>query len=156
MFFGRDRVGRGLGAARTAIHSILVVEDEPLVAFDNEHFLEQAGYAVVATVDAYDQAIAAIDAGGVDLVIADIGLHGPKTGVDVALYAHGRTVPVLFVTGACPADARHLAVGCLAKPYSQRDLLAAIGVVDAVLLGVQHGRVPAGMQLFRGDQRPNS
>ena len=52
MFFGRDRVGRGLGAARTAIHAILVVEDEPLVAFDNEHVLEQAGYAGRATVDA--------------------------------------------------------------------------------------------------------
>lgn len=149
MFFGRDRVGRGLGAVGTAVHSILVVEDEPLVAFDNEHVLEQAGYAVVATVDAYAQAIAAIDAGGVDLVIADVQLHGPKTGIDVARHAHGRSVPLLFVTGACPADARHLALGCLAKPYSQRDLLGAIGVVDAVLRGVRPGRVPAGMQVFR-------
>jgi hypothetical protein len=41
MFFDRDRdrISTGLGAVRR----ILVVEDEPLVAFDNEHALALAG-----------------------------------------------------------------------------------------------------------------
>ncbi len=62
--------------------------------------------------------------------------------------AHARQLPVLFVTGACPADARSLAVGCLAKPFAPRDLLAAIAVVDAVLAGRAPPRKPRGMKLF--------
>jgi DNA-binding response OmpR family regulator len=152
MLFGRERSGRGgrvgpSGRAK-AIRNILIVEDEPLVAFDNEHFLEQAGYAVIATVDAYDHAVEVIDIGGIDLVVADVNLHGHKSGIDVARHAHGLGVPILFVTGACPIDARHLAIGCLAKPYSQRDLLGAIAVVDAVLRGVKPPPSPGGLQLF--------
>lgn len=152
MLFGRERSGRGdhggpTGLAK-AIRTILIVEDEPLVAFDNEHFLEQAGYAVVATVDAYDHAVAVIDSGGIDLVVADVNLHGARSGIDVARHAHALGVPLLFVTGACPIDARHLALGCLAKPYSQRDLLGAIAVADAVLRGVKPPRLPGGLQLF--------
>ena len=33
------------------LRRLLIVEDEPLVAFDNEHVLTDAGYQVVATVD---------------------------------------------------------------------------------------------------------
>ena len=39
------------GKRERTIRRILVVEDEPLVAFDNEHMLQDAGYEVVATVD---------------------------------------------------------------------------------------------------------
>ncbi|MEJ7935087.1 response regulator [Sphingobium sp. AN558] len=143
MFFGRVK-----GAVGKAIHNILVVEDEPLVAFDNEHALEQAGFRIAATVEDYDHAVAVIDAGGVDLIIADVNLHGEKTGVDLARHARERDLPVLFVTGACPAHARELAVGCLAKPYAPRDLVGAINLVDAVLRGSARPRAPAGFHLF--------
>ena len=121
MFFGKD----GLGRNRKAIRRILVVEDEPLVAFDNEHFLIGAGYAVVGTVDSHAHA--------------------------VALIAQEHGIAVLFVTGACPLHARHLAYGCLAKPYSQRDLLMSIQAVDAILRGKKRlGRLPPSLSLFGG------
>ena len=44
------------------IRRILIVEDEALVAFDNEHGLTEAGYEVVATVDCLADAAAVIDA----------------------------------------------------------------------------------------------
>lgn len=140
MFFGKDR---------RAIHRILVVEDEPLVAFDNEHFLTHAGYDVAATVENHDDAVAAIDAGDIDLVIADVRLPGEKDGVAVAAYAKARNIAVLFVTGACPPDARQLAFGCLAKPYSERDLLSAIEAVDAIMRGTKLPRIPRSLKLFR-------
>lgn len=150
MFFGLVKGESTLKRSRRAIRSVLVVEDEPLVAFDNEHGLEQAGYRVVATVDDYDHAISVMEEEAVDLVIADIALHGDKNGIDVAHYAHGRGLPVLFVTGACPVDAHEIAVGCLAKPYLPRDLVAAIKVVEAALQGREPPRFPAGLQLFDG------
>ncbi|EXS71860.1 response regulator [Sphingobium sp. Ant17] len=148
MFFGLLNSGGVRLPRRKAIRTVLVVEDEPLVAFDNEHALEQAGYQIAATVDDYDHAVAVIDAGGLDLVIADVALHGPKSGIDVARHAYAKGLPVLFVTGRCPIDARELAVGCLAKPYAPRDLVAAIGVIDARLRGVRQPRSPVGLSLF--------
>ncbi|MHA6766650.1 response regulator [Sphingobium ummariense] len=144
MFFGRMRGVR----RRKAIRSVLVVEDEPLVAFDNEHALTLAGYVIAATVADYDHAVSAIDAGGIDLMIADVTLHGDKTGIDLAAYARMRDVPVLFVTGSCPAQARDLALGCLAKPYAPRDLIAAIEAADSVLRGAKPARLPLGFSLF--------
>ena len=39
------------GKRKQVVKRILVVEDEPLTAFDNENFLGDAGYEVVATVE---------------------------------------------------------------------------------------------------------
>jgi CheY-like chemotaxis protein len=127
---------------------ILVVEDEPLVAFDNEHLLSDAGYTVVATVDCVADAVAVIEADGLDLVLADVRLSGEGDGQDVARAAKQKGIPLLFVTGTCPVDAQALSVGCLAKPYSPRDLLAAIEAVDAKLAGRKAKRMPAGLSLF--------
>lgn len=149
MFFGKDRLGR----SRKAIHRILVVEDEALVAFDNEHFLIGAGYAVVGTVDSHAHAIALIAQESIDLVIADVHLAGQEDGVAVATFAQERDIAVLFVTGACPLHARHLAYGCLSKPYSQRDLLASIEAIDSLMRGKKRlRRLPTGLNLFVGPQ----
>jgi len=148
MFFGLVKGEAGARERRKAIRSVLVVEDEPLVAFDNEHVLEMAGYRVAATVDEYSHAVSVMEEESVDLVIADVTLHGEKSGIDLARFAAGRGVAVLFVTGACPVDARGLALGCLAKPYAPRDLLAAINVVDALLRGKILPRLPDGLHLF--------
>jgi len=148
MFFGLVKGGSKLGLRDKAIRSVLVVEDEPLIAFDNEHVLEQAGYRVAATVEDYDHAVSVIEEDEVDLVIADITLHGDKTGIDVARHAHGKGLAVLFVTGACPVDAHEMAIGCLAKPYLPRDLLGAISAIEALMRGDEPGRVPQRLRLF--------
>ena len=136
------------GKRKSAPARILIVEDEPLVAFDNEHFLRDAGYSVSATVDNAVDAIATIRASPPDLVLADVRLSDGGTGIEVAEAARDKSVPVMFVTGACPPDARSLAVGCLSKPYTQRDLLAAIEAVRAKVAGKPVGRVPRGLTLF--------
>ncbi|MEK7342672.1 MAG: response regulator [Pseudomonadota bacterium] len=149
MFFGLLKQDEGKPQRRKrSVRTVLVVEDEPLVAFDNEHALEQAGYRIAATVNDYDHAVRVMDEGGVDLVIADVGLHGERNGIDVARYAAAQGLPVLFVTGRCPIDARSIAMGCLAKPYAPRDLIASIVVIDALLRGVRRPKLPPGLSLF--------
>jgi two-component system, response regulator PdtaR len=151
MLFGRIKGTQGWGRERRAVRTVLIVEDEPLVAFENEHGLEQAGYTIAATVEDYDHAARVIGDDDVDLVIADVSLRGEQSGIDVAMLAQAKGLPVLFVTGACPVEARHLALGCLAKPYAPRDLVAAINVIDAILRGVAPARLPAGLSLFEED-----
>ena len=136
------------GRKKRRITRLLVVEDEPLIAFDNEHVLRDSGFEIAGTVDRVAAAIRLIDdPEAIDLVVTDVNL-ADGSGVDVARAAHGRGIAVLFVTGNCPADAREYAAGCLAKPYAPRDLIAAIDAVEAVLEGATPKRLPAGFSLF--------
>ncbi len=138
------------GKRERLIQRILVVEDEPLIAFDNEHLLGEAGYEVVATVDTLADARAVIEGEEkIDLVLTDIRLRGDGDGTGVARVAHNAGVPVLFVTGHCPEEAQSLAVGCLAKPYSDKVLKAALECLDDHLQGKEVKKLPAGLSLYK-------
>lgn len=136
------------GKRERAIRRILIVEDEPLVAFDNEHMLDDAGYEVVGTVDSLADATQLIQDEEIDLVLTDISLNGDGDGMDVARAAAARSVPVLFVTGSCPVEAQSLAVGCLAKPYTEKTLRAALEAVDDRFQGRKVKKLPAGLSLY--------
>lgn len=136
------------GKRERAIQRILIVEDEALVAFDNEHLLGEAGYEVVATVDNVADALKVIAGEKLDLVMSDIALRGEGDGIDVARAAAAKGVPVLFVSGNCPIEARTLAIGCLAKPYSDRVLKAALDALDEKLRGKKVRKLPAGLSLY--------
>ena len=136
------------GRRKRHIERLLLVEDEPLVAFDNEHALSDAGFEIVATVDRVAAAVNAIGAyRDIDLVIADVRL-ADGSGIDVARAAHGAGMPVLFVTGSRPVDGELLAEGWLAKPYNPRDLIGAIRAIEGRMTGKTPRRLPAGLRLF--------
>ncbi|GAA0731408.1 response regulator [Sphingomonas japonica] len=137
------------GRKKRRISRILLVEDEPLVAFDTEHFLTEAGLEIVATCDSVLHALEAITSdSAIDLVILDVELSD-GSGLDVARIAHGHGIAVLFVTGHCPGEAKMFARGCLSKPYPQRDLMLAIDAIDAALAGgKQRKRLPSSFSLF--------
>ena len=136
------------GKRERAIRRILIVEDEPLVAFDNEHLLRECGYEVVATVDTLAEAVRVLAEEPVDLVLSDIKLNGEGDGMDVARAAAAADVPVLFVTANCPIEARSLGLGCLAKPYSDKVLKSALEAVDRKVRGQKVKRLPAGLSLY--------
>ena len=136
------------GKRERAIRRILIVEDEPLVAFDNEHLLRECGYDVVATVDTLAEAVRVIGDEEVDLVLSDIKLNGDGDGMDVARAAAAAGVPVLFVTANCPIEARSLGLGCLAKPYTDKILRNALEAVDRKVRGKRLKRLPAGLSLY--------
>ena len=129
------------------INRILIVEDEPLTAFDNENMLGEAGYEVVATHDRFADAVATLDREAVDLILSDVRLAGERTGIDLAKVARERGIPVLFSTGQAPANAAELAVGVLLKPYSDRTLKAALAAVDKHLSG-ERAKAPKGLILY--------
>lgn len=136
------------GKRERTIRRILVVEDEPLVAFDNEYLLRDAGYEVVGTVDNLADANRFIQEEAIDLVLSDIKLSGDGDGMDVARAAAAKGVPVLFVTGNCPLEAHALGVGCLAKPYSDKTLKAALDALDQKLQGHRLKKLPAGLSFY--------
>jgi DNA-binding response OmpR family regulator len=144
------------GKRERLIRRILIVEDEPLVAFDNEHLLGEAGYEVVATVDNLAAAREVIESEQLDLVLTDIRLAGEGDGTGVARIARKAGVPVLFVTGFCPEDARSLAVGCLAKPYGEKVLKSALDSLDEHLRGEKVKKLPEQLSLYEGMEKDSA
>ena len=135
------------GKRKRIVNRILIVEDEPLTAFDNEILIGDAGYDVVATLDRYADAVETLDREKVDLILCDVRLTGERTGEDLAKEARRRSIPVLFVTGAAPDNASELVIGVLMKPYNHRTLRSALTAVDCYLAG-KKVRPPKGLTLF--------
>ena len=135
------------GKRKRIVKRILVIEDEPLTAFDNEVMLKDAGYDVVATHDDFEEAVAALNREKIDLILSDVRLRGKKTGIELAREAKKRGVPLLFVTGQAPDNAAELALGCLFKPYTERQLIKAIECVDQHHAGKQP-KLPKGLELY--------
>ncbi|MEP6982442.1 MAG: response regulator [Sphingomicrobium sp.] len=135
------------GKRKQVVKRILIVEDEPLTAFDNENILGDAGYEIVATVDDLEEALAVLDREEVHLILSDVRLRRDRTGVDLAHAARERGVPTLFATGHSYPGAAEVAVGCLSKPYSERQLCKAIECVDRHLQG-ESVKSPRGLELF--------
>jgi len=135
------------GKRKRIVNRILIVEDEPLMAFDNENLITSEGYHVVATLDRFADAVATLDKEKVDLILCDVRLTGERTGIDLAKEARRRSIPVLFVTGAAPDNSEELVIGVLMKPYNHRTLRSALKSVESYLAG-KKVRPPKGMTLF--------
>lgn len=135
------------GKRKRVVNRILIVEDEPLTAFDTENLIGDEGYEVVATLDRFAEAVETLEREKVDLILCDVRLTGERTGIDLARVARSRGVPVLFLTGAAPDNVDELVLGCLMKPYSDRTLKAALAAVDRHLAG-EKARPPKGLRLF--------
>ncbi len=135
------------GKRKQVVKRILIVEDEPLTAFDNENILGDAGYEIVATIDKFDHALDIIKREKVDLILSDIRLRSHKTGIELAQAAKKRGIPTLFATGHPYPAAADIAVGCLRKPYSERQLTKAIECVDRHIQG-ESVKAPKGLELF--------
>jgi len=135
------------GKRKQVVKRILIVEDEPLTAFDNENTLCDAGYEIVATVDDLDEALNVLEREEVHLILSDVRLRGDRTGIELAQAAKEKGVPTLFATGHEFEGAHEIAVGCVRKPYSDRQLCKAIECIDRHLQG-KSVKVPKGVQLF--------
>lgn len=118
------------GRGKQIVKRILIVEDEPLTAFENENMLGDCGYHIVATIDDFDSALEVIEREQVDLILSDVRLRSQQTGIDLARAAKAKGIPTLFATGHPYPGATDVAVGCLLKPYSDLQLKNAILCVD--------------------------
>ena len=135
------------GKRKQVVKRILIVEDEPLTAFDNENMLGDAGSEIVATVDDLDEALAVLGRDEVHLILSDVRLRGDRTGIELAHEAKKLGVPTLFATGHEYPGASEIAVGCVRKPYTERQLCKAIEAIDRHLQG-EKVKPPKGVELF--------
>ena len=100
--------------------SILIVEDEPLIAMMLEDFLETLGHDVVATCESLEEALDRVQAGGFDLAIIDVQLKDGKRVWPVADRLKQDGTPFIVATGGHvdPPPPEHAEAPVLSKPYT--------------------------------------
>jgi PAS domain S-box-containing protein len=112
--------------------TILIVEDEIIVAADLSHHLTSLGYTVPEIVPSGEEAIQWIEATPPDLILMDIHLAGDMDGITAAEVIRTRfDLPVVYLTAfADNATLRRARLtqpfGYLLKPFNGRDLHTTI------------------------------
>ncbi len=117
-------------ATTSPARRVLVVEDEVLIAMVLEDMLGILGYIVVGTSSSYDEAEAAIAAGGFDLVIADVNL-GAQPIYPLADRVLAAGVSLILATGSHrdSLPERFADVPLLAKPYALPAIEDVVGKI---------------------------
>ena len=112
--------------------SVLIVEDEQLVAIDLEGDLQRLGYEVLGVAASGEEACAKVSRAQPDLILMDVRLNGPMDGIEAAERIRQLCeVPIIFLTAYCDAVTLERAklvepYGYLVKPFVPSDLHAAI------------------------------
>jgi DNA-binding response OmpR family regulator len=106
---------------------ILIVEDEPMLAFALEEFLIDAGFEIVGVAGRIETALAMIESGGFDAAILDANLAGVSAG-PAALALRARGVPFIVVSGYLASQQQSAFKGalCLQKPCPPDRLIQAL------------------------------
>lgn len=117
-------------AARRA--SILIVEDDALIASSIQEVLEELGFSVAGIASSGTEALSLASHEPTDLALVDIRLAGPMDGVDLAGELRRRfNVRSIFLSGAFTAETMARArrvdpLGFLQKPFRPSQVFNAL------------------------------
>ena len=112
--------------------SVLVVEDEPLIAMMIEDFIDMLGHSLAGSCDTVAEALVRVEEGGFDVVILDVNLRdGPCWPVADALTAKGKRFIIASGGHVDPPPASHAGAHQLAKPFTLDGVQAALETVAA-------------------------
>jgi DNA-binding LytR/AlgR family response regulator len=112
--------------------SILIVEDELIVAKDIELSLGRLGYVVKGSTDNGEEAIQLAEQMKPDVIFMDIMLKGEMNGIEASKKIKERTnIPVIFLTAYADEDTLKKAIisepyGYIIKPFKEIDLHTSI------------------------------
>jgi DNA-binding response OmpR family regulator len=107
--------------------SILIIEDEPMLAFALEEFLADAGFEIAGVAGRLGTALAIIESGVFDAAILDANLAGVSAGPAAsALTARG--LPFIVLSGYLPEQQKSVFSGSLRlqKPCRPEHLIQAL------------------------------
>jgi PAS domain S-box-containing protein len=113
-------------------HSVLIVEDERIIAKDIQQTLESMGYDAFAIASSTEEALARVSERCPDLVLMDIRIEGSRDGIEAARLLNAlHDVPVIFLSAHADEATLERAkkVGpyaFLSKPVKPADLRGAI------------------------------
>lgn len=129
--------------------SIIIVEDEALIADDMAEILESHGFVVVDIVDEALEALASIANHQPDIALLDIGIKGRKDGIELAAELD---IPFIFITSYYDQKTIQRAgkvnpSGYLVKPFNENELIANVELA-ALKSGASAARIGQPEKLF--------
>ncbi|MFH0967649.1 MAG: response regulator [Methanobacteriota archaeon] len=114
--------------------TILVVEDDGLIALHLMEILETAGYRVLEPVYSGERVLRLLETSPVpDLILMDVGLAGSLDGIETARQILEQySIPLIFITAYTSEQTyermqKVAYCGIIMKPFIQVDLLRSIG-----------------------------
>jgi CheY-like chemotaxis protein len=121
--------------------SILVVEDETLIALDVARVLEEVGCIVIGPVSTVADAMSRIADAAIDAAVLDVNLHAEKSLPIMDTLLTGN-VPFVIVTGYAreTLPPRFRDKPYLGKPFGHMDLVLAL---DGALRGMRKSASPS-------------
>src|SRR5258705_3942349 len=113
--------------------SVLIVEDELIVARDIRKTLERNSFKVVGVARTAEKALSMVEAFNPSLVLVDIFLKGNLTGIDLAKQLNSRGIPFIYVSANSNQEVLEAAkvthpFGFIVKPFREKDLLVTIEI----------------------------
>lgn len=135
--------------------TLMIVEDEVLVAITLRDELEDAGYHVLDLTDRHAEALEVATACKPDLALVNIRLAGQDDGIELAEQLKALGVPVLLISGQVDRarSAQTVAIASLPKPYDAADMVLAVAYLFARLQGDASLAKPPRLEVFDGDGR---
>jgi CheY-like chemotaxis protein len=113
--------------------SLLIVEDEALIASYIQEVLQESGFVIAGVASSGPEAISLVTSSGPpDLALVDIKLAGPMDGIEVAQLLRGRFgIQSIFLSGICDPDTMERAqrikpLGFLGKPFRPSQVFNAL------------------------------
>lgn len=128
---------------------ILIVEDEPLIAANIAHYLNNHNFKVCGIAYDAEEAKLFLENGTPDAMILDINLQSPRTGLDIAAYVN-KYFPIPFVLLTSYADKETLEKakkvnpwGYIVKPFNESTLLASLEMAISNFAQTNNKSLPA-------------
>ena len=112
--------------------SILIVEDEALIASYIQEVLEESGFTISGVASSGPEAMSLASASPPDLALVDIKLAGPMDGIEVAQLMRSQfNVRSIFLSGVCDPETMERAksatpLGFLEKPFRPSQVFNAL------------------------------
>ena len=133
-----------------ATQTLMIVEDEVLVAMQLRDELEDAGYKVLDLTDRHVEALEVATAEKPDLALVNIRLAGGDDGIELAKQLKVLDIPVLLISGQVSraSSAKTVAIGSLPKPYDSADMVRAVTYLLARLNGDASLPRPEQLEVF--------
>lgn len=133
--------------------TLMIVEDEVLVATTLRAELEDAGYNVLNLTDRISDALEVAKESQPDLALVNIHLVGGDDGIELARHLKSLDIPVLLISGQVSRarSARTVAIASLPKPYDAADMVVAVTYLLGCLRGDASLPRPGGLEVFDED-----
>ena len=133
--------------------TLMIVEDEALVAILLRDELKDAGYKVLDLTDRHAEAVEVAKAEKPNLALVNIRLAGRDDGIELAEHLKALGIPVLLISGQVSraSSAKTVAIGSLPKPYDAADMVLAVAYLLARLQGDASLAKPEQLEVFDDD-----